>query len=165
MEKTRKTDWLVAQGYRPSTLLPIVTWYAPGREFRGRTDDYTLNLYRGKGFVLDRKYLEPQLWHELEYSIPRPRMTVEPPRPPTRTPRLARAIRGAISGRDFWEGTSSELLSLIGSQGPGIPTIAAWLSIEVMKPHITDALKHYGLVAARRRSNGKRSLQFKSITQ
>ena len=79
--------------------------------------------------------------------------------------RLAKAIRRAMSERDSWQGTPSELLSLIGSQGQGIPTNAAWLSIEVMKPHITDALKHYGLVAARRRSNGKRSLQFKSITQ
>ena len=86
MEKTRKTDWLIAQGYRLSTLPPTVTWYAPGRELRGRTDDYTLNLYRSKGFVLDRKYLEPQLWHELEYRTIRPRMTIEPPLPSGTTP-------------------------------------------------------------------------------
>ena len=160
MERTRKTDWLIAQGYRPSTLPPIVAWYAPGRELRGRTDDYTLNLYRGKGFVLDRKYLDPQLWQELEYSPIRPRMTVELPVPSGTTPRLARTIRGAMRGRDFWEGTSSELLSLIGSQGQGIPKNAVWLSIEVMKPQVTDALKSYGIAAARRRSNGKRLLQF-----
>ena len=91
MEKTRKTDWLIAQGYRPSTLPPTVTWYAPGREFRGRTDDYTLNLYRGKGFVLDRKYLDPQLWHEMEYGITHPRMTVEPPQPSGRTPQASQS--------------------------------------------------------------------------
>ena len=78
MERRRKTDWLLAQGYRPGTLSPTVTWYAPGREFRGRTDDYTLNLYRGKGFVLDKKYLDPQLWHELEYGVNCSRMTVAP---------------------------------------------------------------------------------------
>jgi hypothetical protein len=50
--------------------------------------------------------------------------------------RLAKAIRRAMSERFFWEVTSSELLFLIGSQGQGIPTNAAWLSIEVMKPHI-----------------------------
>ena len=61
MDRTRKMEWLIAQGYRPSTLPPIVTWYLVDkntgmeRELRGRTDDYTLNLYRGKGFVLDRK--------------------------------------------------------------------------------------------------------------
>ena len=114
MEKTRKTDWLIAQGYRISTLPLIVTWYAPGREFKGRTDDYTLNLYRSKGLVLDRKYLDPQLWHELEYVPPRPTMTVEPPLPLGKSPRLASAIRGVMSGRDFWEGTPLELLSLIG---------------------------------------------------
>ena len=69
-----------------------------------------------------------------------------------------------MSERDFWEGTSAELLSLIGSQGQGIPKNAVWLSIEVMKPQVTDALKSYGIAAARRRSNGKRSFQFKSIT-
>ena len=92
MERTSKTDWLIAQGYRPSTIPPVVTWYVTDkntgreRELRGRTDDYTLALYRGKGFVLDRKFLDSQLWHELEYGTKRPSMTVEPPRPPTNTP-------------------------------------------------------------------------------
>ena len=131
---------------------------------KGRTDDYTLNLYRGKGFVLDRKYLDPQLWHELEYSLIRPRITIEPPVPSGTTHRLAKAIRHALSERDFWEGTPSELLLLIGSGKHGIPKDAIRLSAEVLKPQVTDALKSYGIVAARRRSNGKRSLQFKSIT-
>ena len=64
-----------------------------------------------------------------------------------------------MSGRDFWEGTSSELLSLIGSRKQGIPTNAAWLSIEVMKPHITDALKPYGLTVHRKRTASKRLLE------
>jgi hypothetical protein len=51
------------------------------RELKGRTDDYTLNLYRGKGFVLDRKFLDPHLWYELEYVLESPRMAVEPPPP------------------------------------------------------------------------------------
>ncbi|MCL0044396.1 hypothetical protein M1N24_02560 [Dehalococcoidia bacterium] len=77
-EKTRKHEWLIAKGYRLSTIPPIVTWHAidknTGREWelRGRTDDYTLNLYRGKGFVLDRKSLDPQLWFQLEYMDPKP---------------------------------------------------------------------------------------------
>ena len=64
-----------------------------------------------------------------------------------------------MSGRSFWEGTASELLSMIGSQGQGIPTTAVWLSIEVMKAHITDALKHYGLTVHRKRTASKRLLQ------
>ena len=87
MERTRKTHWLLAQGYRLSTIPPVVTWYVTDkntgreRELKGRTDDYTLNLYRGKGFVLDRKFLDPHLWYELEYVLESPRMAVEPPTP------------------------------------------------------------------------------------
>jgi hypothetical protein len=172
MERTRKTHWLMAQGYRLSTIPPVVTWYLTDRntgrerELQGRTDDYTLNLYRGKGFVLDRKYLDPQLWHELEYGIPRPTMTIETPQPSGRTPkRLARAIRGAMSGRDSWEGTSSELLSMIPPGKVGIPKDAIRLSIEVMKPHITDALKHYGLTVHRKRTASRRLLQLGRVTQ
>ena len=155
----------MAQGYRLSTIPPVVTWYVTDRntgkerELRGRTDDYTLNLYRGKGFVLDRQYLDPQLWHELEYGIPRPTMTVEPPQPSGRTPRLARAIIGAMSGRDSWEGTCSELLSMIPPGKVGIPKDSTRLSTAVMKPHITDALRHYGLTVHRKSTASKRLLQ------
>ena len=68
IERRRKTDWLIAQGYRSSTLPPIVTWYTKDRELKGRTDDYTLNLYRAKGFVLDKKHLDPDLWDETVYN-------------------------------------------------------------------------------------------------
>ena len=171
MQKTRKTEWLVAQGYRPSSLPPIVTWYAIDkndgreRELRGRTDDYTLNLYRSKGFVLDRKYLDPQLWEELEYGVTRPALTVEPPEPSGLTPRLANAIRGAMIGRDFWQGTPSELLAVIGASNWGMPKSPISLSIEVMKPQVFDGLKSYGIAVEKRRSNGKRLLCLKGITQ
>ena len=91
MEKTRKHEWLIAQGYRLSTIPPVVTWYVTDkntgreRELQGRTDDYTLNLNRSKRFVLDKKFLDPQLWHELEYAVPSPRMAVEPPLPVGKT--------------------------------------------------------------------------------
>jgi hypothetical protein len=93
MEKRRKTHWLEAQGHRFSKLPPVVTWYVIDkntgmeREFKKRTDDYTLNLNRSKGFVLARKYLEPQLWFEMEYVLPSPSMTVEPSLPVGKTPR------------------------------------------------------------------------------
>ena len=159
MERARKADWLIAQGYRTSTLPPVVMWYTKDRELRGRTDDYTLGLYRSKGFVLDRKFLDSQLWHELEYGVKRPAVTVEPPEHPGTTPRLAKAIRRAMSERDFWQGTPSELLALIGSRKEGIPKDAIRLSTEVMKPHMTNVLKTYGLTVQRKRTARKRFLQ------
>ena len=165
MERRRKAEWLIAQGYRLSRIPPFVTWYAPGRELRGRTDDYTLNLYRSKGFVLDRKFLDPQLWRELEYVITRPRMTAEPPQPSGSTPRLAKAIGGAMRGRHAWEGTASALLSMIDSRTVGIPKDAIRLSTEVMKPHMTDALKAYGMTVHRKRTPSKRLLQLGNITK
>ena len=57
--------WIFMQGYHSSSLPPRVTWYAPGREFTGRTDNYTLDLYRGKGYVLDKRFLDPMLWDSL----------------------------------------------------------------------------------------------------
>ena len=64
-----------------------------------------------------------------------------------------------MRGRDFWEGTCSELLSMIGEASEGIPTTAVWLSIEVMKPHITDALETYGITIERKRTGTRRLLQ------
>ena len=170
MDKARKGHWLIAQGYRITTIPPIVTWYlidkntGMERELRGRTDDYTLNLYRGKGYVLDRKYLDPQLWNELEYGDKRPTVTVVPPEHSGTTPRLARAIRGAIGNGVFWQGTSSELLALIDSRKEGIPKDAIRLSTEIMKPHITNVLKSYGITVDRKRTATKRLLQLQSIT-
>ena len=69
-----------------------------------------------------------------------------------------------MSGRDFWEGTASELLSMIDPGKVGIPKDAIRLSTEVMKPHITDALKHYGLTVHRKRTASKRLLQLRRIT-
>ena len=169
MERTRTTHWLIAQGYRLSTIPPVVTWYAIDkntgreRELRGRTDDYTLNLYRSKGYVLDRKYLDPQLWHELEYGVKRPTVTVEPPEHSGATPRLARAIKGAVGERDFWQGTPSELLALMGAGNWGMPKSPARLSTKVMQPHMTDALKSYGLTIERKRTASKRFLQLKVL--
>ena len=79
-------------------------------------------------------------------------------------PRLDRDFLYQIA-RTIFDGTPSELVSLIGSQGQGIPTTAVWLSIEVMKTHITDALKNYGITVERKRTESKRLLQVRSITQ
>ena len=106
-----------------------------------------------------RKYLDPQLWHELEYGVKRSVVTVEPPEHSGTTPRLAKAIRMALGNGVFWQGTPSELLALIGSRKEGIPKDAIRLSTEVMKPHMTNALKSYGLTVHRKRTATKRFLQ------
>ena len=54
--------WIFMQGYHRSSLPPRVTWYSVDREFIGRTDNYTLDLYRGKGYVLDKRFLDPMTW-------------------------------------------------------------------------------------------------------
>ena len=69
------------------------------------------------------------------------------------------AIRGAMSGRDFWEGTASELLSMIPPGKVGIPKDNTRLSTAVMKPHIADALKHDGLTVHRKRTASRRLLR------
>ena len=97
----------MAQGYRMSALPFKVTWYwidkndGQERELRTRTDDYNLDLYRRKGYVLDRKYLDPQAWHELEYGVKLPVLTVARPKHSGTIPRLAKAIRWAVGERDF----------------------------------------------------------------
>ena len=66
MEKTRMSNWLLAQGYRLSRLPFKLTWYWIDKndgtvsELKTRSDNYNLDLYRRKGYVLDRKFLDPQ---------------------------------------------------------------------------------------------------------
>ena len=79
-------------------------------------------------------------------------------------PRLDRDFLYQIA-RTIFDGTPSELVSLIGSSKQGIPTTALKLSIEIMQPHITNALKSYGMTVERKRTESKRLLQVRSITQ
>ena len=59
---TPNSVWLFMQGYHSTSLPPRVTWYTPDPEFSGRTDNYPLDLYRGKGFVLYKLFLDPSMW-------------------------------------------------------------------------------------------------------
>ena len=56
------------------------------------------------------------------------------------------------------------LCVLSGSRKEGIPKDAIRLSTEIMKPHITDALKTYGISLDRKRTASRRLLQLTSIT-
>jgi hypothetical protein len=62
--------------------------------------------------------------------------------------------------RDFWEGTATELLSMIELPKVGIPKDAIRLSTRVMEPNITNALKTYDLTVGRRRTDCRRLLVF-----
>ena len=61
-----------------------------------------------------------------------------------------------MSDRDFWKVSASALLFYVGAGQHGITKDAIRLSAEIMTPRVTAALKSYGIVVARRRSNGKR---------
>ena len=160
----------MAQGYRLSSLPSKLTWYTidkdsgKEREFVSQTNDYNLNLYRGKGYVLDRKYLNPEAWHELEYGVKLPEVDAQEPKPPGPIPRLATAIKEALGKAYFWQGTPTELLALIDAGKQGIPKDAIRLSMQIMRPHITDALKTYGITVQRKRTPTKRLLQLTSIS-
>ena len=155
--------WIFMQGYHSSSLPPRVTWYSLDREFIGRTDNYTLDLYRGKGYVLDRRFLDPMTWdsrvnhlHGDSRITTKPcSIVITPHGPSNKTPRLARVLIGVMDDRDYWEGTASELLSLIGDRGDGIPQIHNRLSAELLQPYITDALDAHGITVQRERTGEK----------
>ena len=163
--------WLFVQGYHGSSLPPRVTWYAPGREFIGRTDNYTLDLYRGKGYVLDKRFLDPMLWdsrvnhvHGDSRTPSKPcSIVITPPEPSSETPRLARVLIGVMDDRDHWEGTASELLSLIGDTDDGMPRIHNRLSAELLQPYITDALDAHGITVQRERTSERKTLRLRRV--
>ena len=163
MGKRQKLGWLLMQGYRTVSLPPIITWYAKGREFKGRTDNYTLDLYRGKGFVLDKKFLDPSLWNALEYG--QHQTTLEAAQPQRGASPLAREVIKVMAGRDAWEGTASELLGLVNSGMRGIPKDAKWFSTKVVDPDTLDMLGAHGITVERKRTKARRLLRLTKFTQ
>jgi len=146
-----------------------VTWFAidkvsgKQRGFITQVNDYNLNLYRGKGYVLNPKFLDPQAWNELEYGVKLPVLAVQEPKQTGTIPRLATAIKEALGEEYFWQGTPSELLALIDAGKQGIPKDAIGLSMQIMKPRVTAALKLYGISVDRKRTATKRLLQLCTV--
>jgi hypothetical protein len=64
-----------------------------------------------------------------------------------------------MDNRNYWEGTASELLSLIGESGHGIPPVHNRLSAELLQPYITDALDAHGITIQREGTSGRRTLR------
>ena len=90
-------------------------------------------------------------------------IVITPHEPSNETPRLARVLIGVMDDRDYWEGTASELLSLIGDRGDGIPQIHNRLSAELLQPFITDALDAHGITVQRERTSERRTLRLSRI--
>ena len=164
--------WLFMQGYHASSLPSRVTWYSLDREFTGRTDHYTLDLYRSKGYVLDRRFFDPSMWdneithdHAAGNRHAKPCLDViTPPKLSNEIPRLARELIGLMNERESWEGTASELLSLIDSgDGRDIPTLHNRLSSELMQDYITDALDAHGITVQRERTSERRTLRLSRV--
>ena len=117
--------------------------------------------------MLDMRFLDPRLWdsrvnhvHGASSIATKPcSIVIKPPQPSSETPRLARALIGVMDDRDYWEGTASELLSLIGDTGDGIPRIHNRLSAELLQPYITDALDAHGITIQRERTSERRTLR------
>ena len=160
--------WLFMQGYHVHSLPPKVTWYTPDREFSGRSDPYTLGLYRGRGYVLDRRFFDPSMWdNEITHDHARTKVTIKPcsiviapPKLSNAIPRLARELIGLMDERESWEGTASELLELVDSgDGREIPTLPNRLSSELIQDYITDPLESYGITIERVRTSEKRTLR------
>ena len=140
MEKRPRPIWLFMQGYHEASLPPMVQWYAKGRTFKGRSDSYTLGLYRGKGFVLDERFLDPMLWSALEYrrqlvdlqrahngtkapcpTIIEHKANLKRGQPLRRASALAREVISLMGEREAWQGSASDLLGLIDSTRNGVP--------------------------------------------
>ena len=72
---------------------------------------------------------------------------------------MARVLIGVMDDRDSWEGTASELLSLIGESSHGVPTIHNRLSAELLQPYITDVFDAHGIKVQRERTSERRTLR------
>lgn len=80
---------------------------------------------------------------------------------------LATAILDALPRlpEDYWEGTATELLAIIGSQAKGLPTHAIGLSTVLAKPHVNNALKDYGITVQRTIKRGLRLIHLSYMSQ
>ena len=140
--------WLASRGLSMETLPKRATWYrADGLAIPNLpTDPYHRALYRGKGWTLKPPAdvgipsveRAPQATQPADITPGRP---VAPK--PLRMSRLSRAVLRVMEGRDSWEGTATELMTLVDPHAPpggrhyrviGMPLNPARLSREIMAP-------------------------------
>jgi len=142
-------EWLASQGFTPTNLPRKATWYKPdGTTSLTFTDLYHRKLYRARGFTLKPSAIITEI----------PERSHLHPLKPRRMPILTRAVIDAIEGLDKWEGTATELLSLIRPRKHGMPSGAIRLSREIMEPRVRIPLEAYGYKVSRSRNSLKRKL-------
>ena len=169
---TKQHIWLRMQGLNPNNLPRTSTWYTKdGRECEGKMDTYNIDLYRSKGYVLDKKYRHRITWYALEYgghewldeqlrkdfnAIGTPDITGQKDTPED-VPALATAVLGFMEGRDNFEGTASLLLEKLPGK-VGVPRTPIKLSAEIIQPRVTDVLESNGIEVTRYRTAKERIL-------
>jgi transposase len=129
--------------------------YADLRSQFGVTPSTVAEVKRSMGLLDPVSNAGPD---EPEHGVAPPEIAVVPAEQPEPTPRLVKAIRIAMGEMDYWEGTASELLAMVGPRGQGIPRNAIRLSTVLGMPHMIDALKTDGIAVERHRSGGARSI-------
>jgi len=164
--RTKPHVWLAMQGYNHNELPRTGMWYTQdGRQFESKLDHHTVELYRSKRFVLDKKYSNFIVWYALEYGgrewLQREKRTefdgIDEDDKKPGMPRLAAALLNFMEDRDYWEGTATLLLSQLPS-GLGLPRSPIRLSADVVQPRITDELKSHGIEVLRTKTYKGRSL-------
>ena len=81
---------------------------------------------------------------------------------------LAKAINSTLPRlpEDFWEGTATELLAVMGSQPDGVPRHVIGLSTVLGKAHVINALSQdYGITVHRTIVGGRRLIQLRYTPQ
>ena len=127
-----------------------IAWRKPGGGlFFSRPDEYHRKLYESKGYTL--------ITMPDSDTSGSPIVTTTMERKDI-TPRLADALIGVMENKDFWQGTATALLYLIGTSRGDIPRVANRLSSQIVQPYIADVLRDHGIVVDRRRNGKERTI-------
>jgi hypothetical protein len=127
--------WIRSQGFDPRTLPKRSWWYRPdGSGALGPSDPYHLQLYRRRGLTLKE-----------------PNFAVQEHKPSgIRMPAIAKQVVYLMGQEGSWEGSASELSTLIGSRTP------TGLSRLLKTPKVSAALAEAGVTISRGyRGNGR----------
>jgi hypothetical protein len=122
-------NWLRSQGIdRPDQLPRMSRWYRPdGSSSMGHSDPYHLARYRQRGMTLKAPVFNVQ--------EPQPRRVP--------VPSIARQVLSLLGQEEPWEGTATELATIIGNHSP------TGLSRALAAPKVSEALSAVGVTVER----------------